>query len=507
VRGGTTRVSVLVVSACAALALAFAAAAQSGLSVGVSEDRGKGTDAAGFFATMNDLGLTQNRASIVWDPAHPNTIDGQADIQRWLPLAQAAGVRVVFAIAPKHARDITGSQGAAGQFAAFVGHVAQTFPQVKEFVIGNEPNQPYFWLPQYDSAGKPLSGGAYEPLLALSYDALKGVDPTINVIGIGLSPRGNDNPHARSNISRSPIRFLHDLGAAYRASHRQKPLMDALAFHPYPHVNTDPPEIGYAWPNAGIPNLGRLKQAVWDAFNGTAQPTFAESGTESMNPLRLELDEIGWQVAIPPALAGLYTGSENVPTVDEQTQAEYYADVIETAECDASISSLSFFLLEDEANLARWQSGVERIDGSPRPSYTAVKQTMAETGGTCHQVMRSWKHTGAVAVPRASWGKRIRRARTTKWAFNAGAAEEALFRAGIFKAGTSKRRINRALLRGRPRPLLVTTGMIKAKTRVVTFKRRRLRPGRYVLAIRMRASMNPARASLLLSPVVRVGAR
>jgi hypothetical protein len=504
ITGGRTikRISASFVSACAALALA--GAAHSGLSVGVSEDRGKSTDAAGFFATMNDLGLSQNRASIVWDPAQPDTIAGQADIQHWLPLAQAAGIRVVFSIAPKHARDITGSQGADERFAAFVGRVARAFPQVKDFVIGNEPNQPYFWLPQYDAAGRPLSGAAYEPLLARSYDALKAVDPAINVVGIGLSPRGNDNPNARSNISRSPVRFLHDLGAAYRASHRQKPLMDSLAFHPYPHVNTDPPEIGYTWPNAGIPNLGRLKQAVWDAFNGTAQPTFAESGTESLNPLRLELDEIGWQVGVLPGLGGLYNGTENVPTVDEQTQAEYYADVIQTAECDASISSLSFFLLEDEPNLARWQSGLERVDGSHRPSYTAVKETMAQTGGTCHQVMRSWKHSRKVVVARASWGKRLRRARTTKWSFNAGAGEEALFRAGIFRAGTSKRAIARALLRGRPRPLLSATGRIKAKTRVVAFPRRRLRPGRYRLAIRMRASMNPSRASLLMSPVIRV---
>jgi hypothetical protein len=497
----------LFVFVCAALVLT--GAAHSGLSVGLSEDRGKGPDAAAFFATMNDLGLSQNRASIIWDPAQPNTIVGQADIQHWLPLAQAAGIRVVFAIAPKHARDITGSQGAAAQFAAFVQHVARTFPQVKDYVIGNEPNQPYFWLPQYDQAGRPLSGAAYEPLLARSYDALKGVDPTINVIGIGLSPRGNDNPRARSNISRSPVRFLRDLGAAYRASRRAKPLMDALAFHPYPHVNTDPPEIGYSWPNAGIPNLGRIKQAVWDAFNRTAQPTFAESGTESMVPLRLELDEIGWQVAIPPALAGLYTGTENVPPVDEQSQAEYYADVIESAECDTAITSLSFFLLEDETDLSRWQSGLERIDGSHRPSYTAVKETIAQTGGNCHQVMRSWKHSNAVVLPRASWGKVRRKARTTKWSFNVGAGEEALYRAGIFKAGTSKRAIARSLLRGRgrPRPVLVTTGTIKAKVRVVRFPSRRLRPGRYVMAIRMRASMNPGRWSLLRSPVIRVGVR
>jgi hypothetical protein len=121
--------------------------------------------------------------------------------------------------------------------------------------------------------------------------------------------------------------------------------------------------------------------------------------------------------------------------------------------------------------------------------------------------MRSWKHTRTVIQPRASWGKRHRKASATKWNINAGAGEEALYRAGIFKAGTSRRAIARALTRGRPRPILVATGKIKAKTRVITFKRRRLRRGRYVLAIRMRASMNPARASLLLSPVIRVGVR
>jgi hypothetical protein len=499
------RLSVLFVSVCAALALA--GAARSGLSLGVSEDRGKSANPAAFFATLNDLGLTQNRASIVWDPAQPNTIAGQAEIQHWLPLAQAAGIRVVFAIAPKDAHAITGSPNAVGQFAAFVQHVARTFPQVREFVVGNEPNQPYFWQPQYDAAGKPLSGAAYEPLLAQSYDALKAVNPAIDVIGIGLSPRGNDNPRARNNISRSPVRFLHDVGVAYRASGRTKPLMDELAFHPYPHVNTDSPEVGYTWPNAGIPNLGRIKQAVWDAFNGTAQPTFAESGTESMSPLRLELDEIGWEVAIDPSLAPRYTGQETKPPIDEQTQAEYYAQVIQSAECDASISSLSFFLLEDEPNLARWQSGLERIDGSRRPSYGAVKQTIAQTGGNCQQVMRSWKHTKKVVVPRVVWGKLKRSRRNTRWSFVAGAGEEALYRAGIFKAGTSKRKIARSLLKGRPKPILAARGTIKARTRVVRFPSRRLRPGRYVFAIRMRASMNTTRASLVISRVVRVGAR
>jgi hypothetical protein len=343
-------------------------------------------------------------------------------------------------------------------------------------------------------------------LLAQSYDALKAVDPTINVIGIGLSPRGNDNPNARSNVSRSPVRFLHDLGVAYRASRRTKPLMDELAFHPYPPVNTAPPDAGYSWPNAGLSNLDRVKQAVWDAFNGTAQPTFAERGTVNLNPLRLELDEVGWQVAILPALAGLYTGTENVPTIDEPTQADYYRDVIISAECDPTVRSLSFFLLLDEADLKNgWQSGLERVDGSRRASYDAVKSTIAQTHGNCQQGVTNWRHSGAVVLPRVSWGLLHRPKRWTKWRISAGAGEEASFRAGIFKAGTSKRAIAKSLTTGRPRAVLSATGTIKAKTRTIVFPAKRLKRGHYVIAIRMRATMNPGRAKLLISRALRVG--
>jgi len=492
----------VLVSACAALVVA--GAARGTLTVGVSEDRQKDTNAPAFFATMNDLGLTQNRASIAWDPAQPDVIAAQDVIAQWLPVAQAGGIRVVFAIAPKSAQDITNSPAATGQFAAFVAHVAQVFPQVKDYVIGNEPNQPAFWVPQFEAA-RPVAAAAYEPLLAASYDALKGFDPTINVIGIGLSPRGNDNPSARSNISRSPVRFLHDLGVAYRASHRTKPIMDELAFHPYPPVNTAAPDVGYSWPNAGLPNLDRVKQAAWDAFNGSAQPTFAESGKVSLSPLRLQLDEVGWEVAPLPGLAGLYTGTENKPPIDEPTQAENYRQVIMSAECDPSIRSLSFFLLLDEPDLPGWQSGLERIDGSHRPSYDAVKTAIAQTHGNCQQGTTTWRHTATVVQPRVSWGLLRRTARWTKWRISAGAGEEALYRAGIFKAGTSKRAIARSLTSGRPRAKLTATGTIKAKTRTIAFPSRRLRRGRYVIAIRMRSTMNTGRAKLFISRVLRVG--
>jgi hypothetical protein len=495
----------LLLCALAALACLAAGTARGALDIGVTEDTGKG---AAFFGTLSDLGLRVNRVSVNWDSNTPTTIPEMAQMQAWLPQAQGSGTRVVFAVAPLNATALAASPAARAQFIAFLRNLAQTFPTVKDYVIGNEPNVNRFWRPQY-SNGRALAAAAYEPVLADSYDVLKGVSPSITVIGVGLSPRGNDNPNARDNPSRSPVRFLRELGAAYRASGRVRPLMDDLAFHPYPARNVDAPSVGYAWPNAGLSNLGRIKQAVWDAFNGTAQPTFAEPRKTFARPMKLVLDEVGWQVAPLPALASLYFGKENAPPVSEQTQADYYRETILLAECDPSVRLLSFFHLVDERDLDRWQSGLERADGSHRPSYDAVKSAIAQTRGNCQGQPITWRHATAVVLPAAGWGslrKPFPRNRT-RWSFKAGAGEEATYRAGIFKAGPKKGVLAKRLATGRPKPLLSSRGLIKAKARVVRFPRRKLKPGKYVYAIRMSATMNPKRVSVLVSRPFRVAGK
>jgi hypothetical protein len=473
------------------------ARASANVSFGITEDTGALADPTLFYSTLNDLGATENRIAISWDPAQPTTIPNQAALDVWVPTAAIRGVRMIFAVSPAHPRDVTSSPATIQQFAAFLAQLARTYPTVKDFVVGNEPNQPRFWQPQFDPAGKPASGVAYEPLLAASYDALKGVDPAINVIGIGLSPRGNDNPFAKDNVSISPIRFLHDVGTAFHASKRTKPLMDELGFHPYPNQNNDPPLKGYPWPKAGIPNLDRIKQAVWDAFNGTAQPTFAERGGKGggARPMLLDLDETGWQVAIPPALQRLYFGKETVTPIDEGTQAQYYADIVRFVSCDPSVRSLSFFHLVDEQDLDRWQSGLMRVDDTKRPSFTSVKTAIAQTHGQCALTPPGWQHTTTVT-----------------WRFRATAQEDAGYVAGIFRLGgpklspTARRAVLRSLANPRSKPLLRATGTAKAyaSTLVKLQKRGLKRGGWYVYGIRLAATMNPLRTNAYVSRPFRV---
>jgi hypothetical protein len=475
------RLGVTFAFACAALVLA--APGQAAINVGVADDHpvGQADGGAAFFALMSDVGLKEVRLSVLWDASQPTTIVNQAEIAAVLPVATLRGVNVVFSVAPLKARSI-GVPGANAQFVAFVEQVARTFPTVKNIIVGNEPNQPRFWQPQFDSRGRNVSGAAYQGLLAASYDTLKAVDPTINVIGVGLSPRGNDNPRASGNISTSPVKFLQGMGAAYRASGRRKPLMDQFAYHPYPRKDTDGLTVGYPWPNAGVTNFDRVKQAFWDAFGGTAQRTFEQG-------LRVKLDEVGWQVGVTPGLP--YFGSESISPTTEAAQAGIYASLLRYVACDPAVDSVLFFGMQDEPNLDRWQAGLVRADGTPRLSYDAVKATIAETAGNCAGRMRSWRHSTIVDGASATF-RRDRRlpSRVDSWSFLASAEEDALFDAGIY-------RLRGGRLGAR---VLAESGRFDAHlTRFVRFRSRRLAPGRYVYSIRFRAEANLGRSTRITS--------
>ena len=385
---GTVAAAVVVMM----LALAGAASAAE---IGANDDTGKYAADAGavFFPQMAALGLKQSVMTTRFVPSDPSLIQDGDALDRAIPIADLSGIRVSLAVYPYPPREIEDGTATPTAFAAWLTRVAERYPTVKQFVVMNEPNQPAFLRPQFGPTGKNVSAARAGAFLAAGYDALKAVDPSIRVIGLGLSPRGNDNPAAASNISSSPVRFLAALGAWYRSSGRTLPLMDGLSFHPYPSQATDSLDRGYRWPNAGFADLGRIKQAMWDAFRDTAQPT-------TVNGLRLYLDEVGWQVDTS-TLPG-YTGTENVRVTDEASQAGVYGGLVRAAACDPHIAEVNIFgFYDDTPRDTGFQAALHRLDGTPRASAAAVQGAIAETTEGCLSPVAAWypakRVVGAVA--------------------------------------------------------------------------------------------------------------
>ncbi len=489
------------VLACACVGLTLSVAAAGGLGVGVADDSGKYDEDGGasFFARMNEVGLTENRITIYWNADRPTQIVDKGFLDRALPQAAAHGVRIVFSVSVGRPASITSDTTAPAAFVRFLQLLARTYPEVREYIVGNEPNQPRFWQPQF-VPGRPdrSAGAAYEALLARAYDGLKAVDPQLTVVGLALAPRGNDRPGAREHVSTSPVRFLHDMGVAYRASGRKRPLMDQLGFHVYPAVNTDAPAKGDRWPNAGPFDLDRIKQTVWDAFHGTAQPTFAEAGTAlGGSQLTFKLDEAAWQVDTR-GLDG-YRGAENVPTISPVAQAEYYLGLLRRFACDPSVSELLFFHLLDEPERTAFQSGFFDRAGNPRPVRDAIRAELARTGGRCSGRVAQWRHEAGVVGAAASFGADGIRLR---------AEEAAAFSAALYRVdgpGDSPSKLRRSLASARGREVSRSSGTLRAYApRVVRIAPAKLAPGWYAPGVRLTAALGPGRTTFFAGAPFRV---
>jgi hypothetical protein len=407
-----------------AAALVLAGAASADVTVGVNDDAGIDTaQAAWFYATAGAEGLQNDAITLRWDDGSPATVPNQAGVTRALALAASNGVKIELDLFPLHSQVFTGAAGCTSstdpescgdtakiqQFAAWTGQVARMFPTVHEFVVMNECNQPLFVNPQWDQTGQNQSAEICGRALVASYDVLKGVNSENFVWGVGLSPRGNDNPAAVSNSSTTPVTFLRDLGAWFHAfvakTGRTKPLMDGLDFHPYPIPQSLPFLQGYATPNeATVFNLPRIYQAFYDGFSGTPQRTI---GQQSGGGLPLSLNEVGIQTDSTghAGYVGTETGANAAGGVigqfaTESYQASWYEQMLDLLACDPNVKIVNIYHLIDEAGLAGWQSGLYYVDRTAKTSAAVVHDWIANTGGACRGSLHPWTPAGlGVATP------------------------------------------------------------------------------------------------------------
>jgi hypothetical protein len=346
------------------------------LLVGTADDAVKQVDpkfAGDLMKVSHDAGFDAILVSSMWRPG-TTAPSGQDKLTLGNVVKAAAAQHMKVFVFVWHG--LSGSTPrtprARGQFAQYAAALARAFPQVRNFVVGNEPNLNTFWMPQFGAGGKDVAASAYLDMLARTYDALKAVSRNIQVIGGALAPRGSDRPGTKRD-THSPTRFIEDLGAAYRASHRTKPIMDAFAMHPYMRTSELSPTGTHTTSTTiTLADYPKLYKLLAHAFDGTAQRGAG---------LPIYYTEFGVQTRVPSPDKHAYKdlGSPSAAdAVSAATQAHYYREALSLAACQPTVKAIFIFHTFDEIDLAGWQSGLYYADQKPKPSLPAFQKAAAE---------------------------------------------------------------------------------------------------------------------------------
>jgi hypothetical protein len=488
----------------AALVLAFAvgaAGARAGpdLFVGVTDDAFLWR--ADAIAAANGLGLAAVRVTQPWTPGQSEL--SASDIVRLDPaaaVAAAAGLRVVVTVFGKA---VTAPQDDASReaFCAYVRDLLVRYPLVNDVVIWNEPNLGFYWQPQFTN-GASTAPAAYEKLLARCWDVLHAFRPGVNIV-MSTSPSGNDDPGAVSNVSHSPSSFIRKLGAAYRASGRTRPLFETVGHNPYGMSSAESPwRQHFAPSHIGEADLDRLVAALDDAFDGTPQAVPGGCVDAGLSCVSVWYLEAGYQTIPDSQHQSAYVGRENdaravtdAASGDQSgpTQSTQLVEGIELAYCQPYVTAFFNFLLWDEFDLARWQSGVFWADGTKKASYDALRRVVAalRTGGIDCRALRtlhgtSAQRSGAALIERIEWPSlREYSVFNEIWQFAVRARTDLSYRATLGRLQPCDRS-------AAVRCWLVLAGALKrGRPSVLEFPQRRLAPGTYRIRITVTSRRAP----------------
>ncbi|MGZ4332735.1 MAG: hypothetical protein ACXVRJ_00465 [Gaiellaceae bacterium] len=329
------------------------ATAAPGVRYGLTDDawlvNGTGT-ADERVTTLQQLGVRVVRFSLHWDqiaqtrPAVPT--DSQDPAYDWtgasdvLAALHAHHLDVVLQLVgtPEWANGGKPSNYApasSNSFAAFATAAAHRYPWVLKWLIWNEPNQARWF--------RPTSPALYVTrLLNPAYAAIHASIAGAQVAGGGTAPRG-----ATRGVS--PVAWL-------TAMHRTGARLDAYAHNPYPlDPKRETPLKGGCTRCTTITmaTLGRLETLVAHDFPRA----------------RIWLTEYGYQTNPPDRILG----------VSDALQARYVSEGAYAAYRAPRVDLLIHFLYRDEPELARFQSGLVTLGGTPKPSLSAFELPLAET--------------------------------------------------------------------------------------------------------------------------------
>ena len=227
-------------------------------------------------------------------------------------------------------------------------------PAVRLWTAWNEPNLQIGLVPQWRRVrGKWVIQSAVD-YARICNAVVDGVRTTMlkgRRVACGVTAaRGNNNPKGKKP-SVSPLAFMR---ATRRAGMRG---FDAWAHHPYyghprETPSTPPPGLG------GV-TLGNIDVLVREL-------------TRLYGRKRVWITEYGYQTSPEDTLFG----------VPWDAQASYLREAFALARAHPRIDMLLWFLLRDEKDPARWQSGLVSAAGERKPSFEAFREVMRGLRGS-----------------------------------------------------------------------------------------------------------------------------
>jgi hypothetical protein len=462
------------------------ATAGPGLIVGAVDDDMRASSLVEAEARMTAFRISGFRAVRVtsyWRPGLTRPSDGELQVLRNVSdAALRNGVRVYVTVMSPGSATTPLSEEARADFASYAAGIVRDAPSVQHVIIGNEPNLNRFWLPQFGLDGTSAAPAAYLALLSVTYDAIKRVSDAVTVYGGAVSPRGTDRPSG-TRPTHSPTTFIQGLGAAYSASGRSRPVMDAFAIHVYADNSSVAPTVAHPLSTSiGVADYDKLVGLLGQAFDGTAQLG---------STLPILYGEYGVESQIPDSKAGLYTGTEPTTTkpVPEETQAAYYQQALALSFCQPNVVGMLLFLSRDERARATWQSGIHYVDGTPKTSKRRVTRALDRTTGG------SIARCPGVELPvRASYLRFGTRSAAKRGAFRASFSCDLDCRYRV--------RLENAVTRA---TRLAAKGSAQVGELVqADLGKRRLKPGTYRYTLRLVHPVNPAAPTVRRGPVFRL---
>ena len=312
------------------------------------------------------------------------------------------------------------------------------YPQVTEFIVGNEPNQPRFWQPQFASHGAQVSAAAFGAVPRRRLRRAQGGRPGDH----GRRASGSRRAATTGRRARATSRPRRCASCGARrlvpGERPHGPLMDALSFHPTRTQRDRParPRLpvaerrrrGSRPDQAG--GLGRVPR------HGAADD--ASTGSSSPRRGRLAGRHAGRRAATRARRTSRVT--------DEPSRRRSTASSSGCSACDPAIAAVNLFGFRDETDRDRLPGGAAPRRRHAAAAADAVEAAIAATAGGClGERERLAGHTPGVVGARRSDASRRRRGASHR--FSRG-GEEADVTAGLLPRRDAKR-ADRAGARGR----------------------------------------------------------